>query len=135
MYKKVEQKTKRTIVFRLLPVLFMVVVCLVVEGSSWLENQPGDRGWLIGASSMALVVLFAFPLGHSIDDYIVARDCLKKHKEKLRTVKKVICPKCGGKKFQQGPRGGAATNIKCICGHKMSVTPLFDGSGFWVENI
>ena len=53
----------------------------------------------------------------------------------MRTEKELKCPKCGGKEFQQGPKGGNSVNIKCRCGHKMNVTRLFDGSGWWVEDI
>jgi hypothetical protein len=44
------------------------------------------------------------------------------------------CPECGGTKFQLGPRGGAARNIRCECGHELNITSLPDGR-FLVEDI
>jgi len=44
------------------------------------------------------------------------------------------CPKCGGTKFQLGPRGGAARNIRCVCGYELNATRLPDGQ-FIVEDI
>jgi len=46
----------------------------------------------------------------------------------------LICPKCGGDKFQFGPRGGNAVNVRCKCGYVLNVARLFDGR-FWVEEI
>lgn len=46
----------------------------------------------------------------------------------------VKCPECGGTKFQTGPRGGLARNIRCVCGHELNVTRLPDGR-FIVEDI
>jgi hypothetical protein len=44
------------------------------------------------------------------------------------------CPRCKGKKFQLGPRGGAARNIRCVCGCELNVTRLPDGR-FFVEEL
>jgi len=44
------------------------------------------------------------------------------------------CPRCGGTKFQLGPRGGAARNIRCVCGYELNVTRAPDGR-FIVEDI
>ena len=52
----------------------------------------------------------------------------------MKIEKELKCPKCGGTKFQQGPRGGNSVNIKCVCGHKLNVCHLPDGR-WWVEDI
>jgi len=42
-----------------------------------------------------------------------------------RVVKELICPKCSGKDFLAGPRGGMARNIKCAnCGYWINVTVI-----------
>lgn len=46
----------------------------------------------------------------------------------------VECPNCGGTKFQMGPRGGLAQNIRCVCGYELNVTRFPDGR-FLVEDI
>ena len=51
----------------------------------------------------------------------------------VRHKKELKCPKCGGTKFQLGPRGGAALNIRCKCGQCLSVTHLPDGTWFIEE--
>lgn len=35
------------------------------------------------------------------------------------------CPKCGSKKFFEGPSGGGATNIFCENGHRFWYAPPF----------
>ncbi len=52
----------------------------------------------------------------------------------LKVVDDLKCPECGGEEFQLGPRGGAARNIRCRCGHRLSVTPL-PGRRWWVEDL
>lgn len=52
----------------------------------------------------------------------------------MNIVTELKCPKCDGDKFQLGPRGGAATNIRCVCGYELNVTRLPDGR-FLVEDI
>lgn len=52
----------------------------------------------------------------------------------MEIVKDLICPRCKGEKWQLGPRGGSARNIRCVCGHELNVTHLPDGR-FWVEDI
>lgn len=47
---------------------------------------------------------------------------------------KLICPQCGGTKWQLGARGGNARNIRCKCGYELNVTLLPDGR-FYVEDI
>lgn len=48
---------------------------------------------------------------------------------------KLVCPRCKTEdKWQLGPRGGTAINIRCICGYELSVTKLRDGR-WWVEDI
>jgi len=47
---------------------------------------------------------------------------------------RIECPKCGGTKFQLGPRGGLAQNIRCICGYELNVTRLPDRR-FLIEDI
>lgn len=44
------------------------------------------------------------------------------------------CPRCFGTKFQMGPRGGLAQNIRCVCGCELNVTKLPDGR-FFVDEI
>ena len=44
------------------------------------------------------------------------------------------CPGCGGTKFQMGPRGGLAQNMRCVCGHELNVTRAPDGR-FIIEDI
>ncbi|MCJ7576490.1 MAG: hypothetical protein MUO80_07470, partial [Dehalococcoidia bacterium] len=44
------------------------------------------------------------------------------------------CPRCKGKKFQLGPRGGVAQNIRCVCGCELNVTRFPDGR-FFVEEL
>lgn len=52
----------------------------------------------------------------------------------MNIVNRIKCPVCDDDKFQQGPRGGAAMNIRCICGHELNVARLPDGR-FLVEDI
>jgi len=52
----------------------------------------------------------------------------------MKLVKELKCPKCGGTKFQLGPRGGAAQNIRCKCGYKLNIT-LLPTREFLVEEI
>lgn len=52
----------------------------------------------------------------------------------MRIVESLKCPKCGGEEFQLGPRGGAARNIRCRCGHEMNVTRTPDNR-WWVEDL
>ena len=49
-------------------------------------------------------------------------------------VKKLMCPRCGGEKFQLGPRGGASQNIRCRCGQKLNVCRL-PGGTWWMEEV
>lgn len=44
------------------------------------------------------------------------------------------CPRCKGKEFQLGPRGGAARNIRCVCGCELNVAKLPDGR-FFIEEL
>lgn len=46
----------------------------------------------------------------------------------------LICPKCGGEKWQLGPKGGNSQNIRCECGYRLNVCRLPDGR-WWVEDI
>jgi hypothetical protein len=51
-----------------------------------------------------------------------------------RIVPKLVCPKCGGGNFLEGPHGGNAVNVKCSnCVYLMTVTPLPRG-GFWITD-
>lgn len=52
----------------------------------------------------------------------------------MKIVNDLVCPRCKGTKWQMGPRGGAAQNIRCVCGYELNVTKLPDGR-FWVEDI
>jgi len=52
----------------------------------------------------------------------------------MNIVDEIKCPQCGGDKFQLGPRGGAAINIRCKCGYELNVTRWPDGR-FLVEDI
>lgn len=51
----------------------------------------------------------------------------------MNIVDRIKCPRCDGEKFQLGPRGGAAINIRCVCGYKLNVTRLH--GRFLVEDI
>jgi hypothetical protein len=43
--------------------------------------------------------------------------------EELHWLSHGYCPACDGKRFQPGPKGGAAQNVECVsCGLRFNVT-------------
>ena len=45
--------------------------------------------------------------------------------EEDKKLKSGVCPKCGAKKFAEGPSGGMAANIACSGGHRFWFEPPF----------
>lgn len=106
---------------------WVAVIHLVIKPPFWLGGILSIIGGIVIGTAVVYLMRrwwFRRPLA----------DRMSGQQNFTNIVDELKCPACGGEKFQLGPRGGAAQNIRCVCGHELNVCRLPD-KRWWVEDI